>query len=54
MNTFPEELTTASLISYLQTELEACGTASFIGEVAKIIEARSHEIQRLHRNQNII
>jgi hypothetical protein len=29
-------------------ELEACGTASFIGEVSKIIEARSHEIQRFH------
>jgi hypothetical protein len=36
-----------------RTELEACGTASFIGEVPKIIEARSCEIQWLH-NQHII
>ena len=29
-----------------RSELEACGTASFIGEVPKIVEARSHEIER--------
>jgi ferredoxin-NADP reductase len=37
-----------------RTELEACGTASFIGEVPKIIEALSHEVQRFHSHQNII
>ena len=37
-----------------RTELEACGTASFIGKVPKIIEARSHKIQRLHGHQYII
>jgi hypothetical protein len=29
-------------------KLEACGTASFIGEVPKIIEARSHELEQFH------
>jgi hypothetical protein len=37
-----------------RTELEACGTASFFGEVPKIVEARSHKIQRLHSHQSII
>jgi hypothetical protein len=37
-----------------RTELEACGTPSLIGEVPKIIEARSHEIQRLHSHHYII
>jgi hypothetical protein len=27
-----------------RTEFEACGTASLIGKVPKIIEARSHEV----------
>jgi hypothetical protein len=37
-----------------RTELEACGTASFIREVPKIIEARSHEIQRFRSHYYII
>jgi hypothetical protein len=37
-----------------RTELEACGTASFIWEVPKIIETRSHEVQQLHDHHNII
>ncbi|OHE23852.1 MAG: hypothetical protein A2Z43_03620 [Syntrophobacterales bacterium RBG_19FT_COMBO_59_10] len=36
------------------TEIEACSTASFIGEVPKIIKARSHKIQRLHSHHCII
>jgi hypothetical protein len=31
-----------------RTELEVCGAASLIGEIPKIIEARSNKIQRLH------
>jgi len=34
-----------------RTELEACGTASFIGEIPKIIKARSQEIQWLHSHR---
>jgi len=34
-----------------RTELEACGTTSFIGEVPKIIKARSHEIQRTEKEK---
>lgn len=37
-----------------RTELEACGTPSLIGEVPKIIEARSHEIERLYSHYYII
>jgi hypothetical protein len=37
-----------------RTEFEACSTASFIGKVPKIIEARSHEIQWLHSYTYII
>jgi hypothetical protein len=36
------------------TELKACGTSSFIWEVPKIIEARSHEVQPLHSHRYII
>jgi hypothetical protein len=36
------------------TEFEACGTAGLVGEVPKIIETRSHEIQRFHRCRYII
>jgi len=31
-----------------RSEFEACSTASFIGEIPKIIETRSCEIQLLH------
>lgn len=31
-----------------RSELEARGTPSFVGEVPKIIEARSHERERFH------
>jgi hypothetical protein len=37
-----------------RAELEPCGTPSLIGEVPKIIEARSHKLQRLRIHQNII
>jgi hypothetical protein len=35
-------------------EFKACTAARFIWEVPKIIEARSHEIQRLHGHYHII
>ncbi len=37
-----------------RSELEACGTTGFIGEVPKVVEARSHEMERLHGHHYII
>jgi hypothetical protein len=37
-----------------RSELETCGTASFIWEVPKIIEARPHELEQFHGHYYII
>jgi hypothetical protein len=37
-----------------RAKLEACGTASLIREVPKIIETRSHETKYFHIHMNII
>jgi hypothetical protein len=36
------------------SELEACGTPGLVGEIPKVIEARSHEIQRFRNHPYII
>ena len=37
-----------------RSEFKACGTASFIGEVPKIVETRSHKVERFHGHFCII